>query len=212
MRYYTKITVWENSRRLNRLVEFHNLIIEYFNNSHWEWTADGRIEEEPARLARVKINRAMDEAHCIILHSGINPSVIYTPPPAVGGYVKNVDVIQNIFNLDSHQMGIKPVLDFIERAIGIYESNHKSAIIRTLNPFFYLGLVFDAISDLPFIAIGKLGFNREKAKSSAIGRLVKGFLYLIMVAAAFLTILQLLDFLNPIKQFVHETLGAGNEN
>ena len=212
MKYYKKILVWENYRRIEKLVEFRNLVIEYFNNSRAEWMADGRIEEEAAQVARVKINRIMDETHNIILHSGINPTIIWTPPPAVGGYVKNVDLIQNIFNLYGFQIGSDTVLDYIDRAIGIYESNHKPSLIRTFNPLFYIGLVFDAISELPFIAIGKLGFNRQKAESSVTGRLVKGVLYLITVVAAFLTILQLLELLEPVKQFAHELLGSNNAN
>ena len=212
MKYYTKILFWENNRRLDKLVEFRNLVIEYFNNSRADWMVDARIEEKTARDARVKINRVMDKTHDIILHSGINPTLTWTPPPAVGGYVRNVDLIQNIFNLHGFQIGADEVLDFIDRAIGIYESNHKSSLIRTFNPFFYIGLVFDAISELPFIAIGKLGFNRRKAESSVIGRLVKDVLYSITAVAALLTILQLLDFLEPVKQLAHELLGSNNAN
>lgn len=212
VKFYNKILIWENKRRLDKLIEFRKLIIEYFNNSRAEWMVAERIEEEAARIARVKINRVINEIHSIILHSGINPTLRYTPPPAVGGYVEMIDVIQNIFHINRFQIGADPLLDFIDRAIGIYESNHKSAIFRTFNPFFYLGLVLDAISALPFIAIGKLGFNRQKAELSAIGRLVKGVLYLITVVAAFLTTLQLLGFLRPVKQFVHELLGSNNAN
>lgn len=212
VKFYTKILIWENKRRLDKLIEFRNLIIEYFNNSRVEWMVAERIEKEAARSARVKINRIINETHSIILLSGINPTIRYTPPPAVGGYIQKIDVIQNIFNLNRFQIGVDPVLDFIDRAIGIYQSNQKSALIRTFNPFFYLGWVLDVISDLPFIAIGKLGFNREKVESSAIGRLVKGIFYLITVIAAFLTTLQLLGFLGPVKQFVHGLLGSSYVN
>lgn len=212
MKYYKKILVWENNRRIEKLVEFRNLVIEYFNNSRAEWMVDGRIEEEAARVARVKINRIMDETHDIILNSGINPMITWTPPPAVGGYVRNVDLIQNVFNLHGLSIGPDVVMDFLERSIGIYESNHKPSLIRTFNPFFYIGLAFDAISELPFIAIGKLGFNRQKVESSVIGRMFKGILYLITVIATFLTILQLLDYLEPIKQFTHEVFGSNNAN
>ena len=212
MKYYTKILIWENKRRLDKLNEFRNIVLQYFNNSRAEWMIAGRIEEDAAKEARLKINRIMDETHDIIVYSGINPSITWTPPPAVGGYVKNVDLIQNIFNIHQFQIGADTVLDFIDRAIGIYQSNQKSAIVRTLNPFFYIGLIFEAISELPFIAIGKLGFNRQKAESSIIGRLVKGILYLITVIAALLTILQLLDLLEPVKQFVHQIIGSNNAN
>ena len=211
MKHYTKILLWENNRRLKKLIEFRNLVIEYFNNSHANWEMD-RIEERSAQVARVKINRVRDEIHDIILHSGINPTLAHAPPPAIGGYVMPIDVIQNIFFLDRFQIEANVVLDFIDRSIGIYESNHKSAFFRIFSPFFYLGLLFDTISELPFIVFGKLGFNRQKMEESAIGRLFKGVLYFITVVAAFLTILQLLDLLGPVKQFVHELLGSNNTN
>jgi hypothetical protein len=170
--------------------------------------ANGRIETDAAKTARIKINRTVDETHNIILHSGINPILTWSPPPAVGGYVRNIDLIQNIFNLHAFQIRADLILDFIDRAIGIYESNHKSALIRIFNPFFYLGLAFDLIAELPFIAIGKLGFNRKKAESSIAGRMIKGILYLITVMAAFLTILNLLGFLDHVKQVVHELIGS----
>ena len=150
----------------------------------------------------------MDEAHDIILYSGINPSITWSPPPAIDGYVRNIDLVQNIFNLDRFQITGNKVLDFVDRSIGIYEANHRSAALRVINPFFYLGLLFEAISELPFVAIAKLGFNRQKAESSAIGRLVKGVLYLVTVTAAFLTVLELLGFIEPVKAFVHEAVGS----
>ena len=214
VRHYNKILVWENKRRLNKLIEFRQLVLEYFNNIDVGLFADQRIENQAAQVARTKINQIMAEVHSIILDSGIIPILTVDPPPAVGGYRTDVDLIDNIFNLDRFYIGegihreCNDILDFIDRAIGIYKSNHESALVRMFNPFFYLGLVFDAISDLPFIAIGKLGFNQQKVEMSAIGRLVKGVLYLITVLAAFLTILYLLDFLEPVKQFVHKLLGS----
>ncbi len=212
MRRYTKILIWENKKRLNKLMEFRDYILTYFNNSRAEWIMDPRVEEVAAQEARFNINLSMKEAHSIILKSGITPTLSWTLPSAGGRYSTNVDLIENIFNLHEFQIDPRLVLDNIDRAIGIYASNTRSALIRIFNPFFYIGLVFDFISDLPFIALGKLGFNHHKARSSAIGRLVKGFFYLITVFAAFLTILHLLGYLDPVKQFVHEFLGTENVN
>lgn len=208
MKFYTKITVWENKRRLKKLSEFRDLVLRYFNNSRVEWMVDERIEEEEAQRARVEINRVMDEIHHIILYSGINPSLRYTPPPALGGYIQNVDLIQNVFHIHRFEILPNNVLDFIDRAIGIYESNHGRALARTFNPLFYLGIVFDWVAELPFVFIGRLGFNREKAESSIVGRLTKGILYLFIVTASFLTILQLLGYLEPFKHFVRQLFGS----
>ena len=207
MRYYTKILIWENKRRLNKLKAFRPLMIRYFNNSRVGF-GGGRVEESAAKEARREINLLRDEIHSIILNSGIDPSFSWTPPAAVGDDETEIDLIEDIFNLDQFDIGPNNLLDLMDRAIGKYDSNRKSAFIRTFNPFFYLGLVLDTISDLPFIAIGILGFNRQKIKMSAIGRLVKGILYLTIIVAAVLTILHLLDFVEPIKQFVHKLLEA----
>ena len=209
MRYHTKILVWENARRLNKLIEFRELAIEYFNNSRPAgWGNSSRIEEAPAREARFKINLVIDEVHSIILTSGIIPTLSWTAPAAIGSYAREIDLIANIFNLNGLQIEPNYVLDFIDRVIGKYESNHESALVRTFNPFFYLGWFLDVISDLPFVVVGKFGFDRGKMKTSLIGRFVKGIMFL----APFLAILHYLDFLEPVKQFAHKLLGFNKTN
>ena len=185
-------------------------MIRYFNNSRVGF-GGGRVEESAAKEARREINRLRDEIHSIILNSGIDPSFSWTPPSAVGGDETEIDLIEDIFDLDQFDIGPNNVLGLIDRAIREYDSNRKSAFVRTFNPFFYLGRVLDAITDLPFIIIGILGFNREKIKASTIGRLVKGILYLTVIVTPVLTILHLLDFVEPIKQFVHKLLALIKE-
>ena len=203
MRDHTKILIWENKRRLNKLRVFRSLVIRYFNNSQIGF-GGGRVEESAAKEARLEINRLKDEIHSIILNSGIDLSFSWTPPAAVGGDETKIDLIDDIFDLDQFDIGPNNVLGLIDRAIGEYDSNHKLAFIRTFNPFFYLGRMLDTITDLPFIIIGIFGFNRQRMKASPVGRLVKGLLYLIIIVAVVLTILHLLNFLEPIKQFVHK--------
>ena len=205
MRHYTRILIWENKRRSNKLREFRSLMIRYFNNSRVGF-GGGRVEEGAAKEARREINRLRDEIHSIILNSGIDPIFSWTPPSAVGGDETEIDLIEDIFDLDQFDIGPNNVLGIIDRAISEYDSNRKSAFVRTFNPFFYLGRALDVITDLPFIITGILGFNREKTKASGVGRLVKGILYLIIIVAALLTILALLDFVEPIKQFVYKFL------
>lgn len=202
MTYYTKILPWENSRRLNRLAEFRALVIEYFNNSRVEWMVDERIEQPKAEEARVKINRMMDKIDDIILYAGVIPSVRYTPPPVVGGYTQNIDLVQNIFNLHGFHISPNNLLDFIDRAIGIYENNAGPAFRRAINPFFYVGLVFDLVARIPFVLIGRAGFNRRKAEESLVGRVIKGIIFIITALASLLTVLQLLDYLEPTKEIL----------
>ena len=202
LNYYKIILPWENNRRLDKLAEFRALVIHYFNNSRAESMVDERIEKPEAGGARVKINRMMDETHDIILYSGVNPSIRYTPPAVVGGYIQNIDLVQNVFNLHRFQITANNLLDFVDRSIGIYESNKRPALLRAINPFFYLGLAFDLVARIPFVLIGRAGFNRQKVEESLAGRLVKGSIYIVTALASLLTVLQLLDYLEPFKQVV----------
>jgi len=47
-----------------------------------------------------------------------------------------------------------------------------------------------------------MGFNRTKAESSTIGRIIKGVFYLITVLAAAFTILYYLGYMESVKSLV----------
>lgn len=210
MTYYKNTLMWENERRLNELAEFRGLIITYFNNSQRHWSNEEPTEQAMATEARVAINRAMDEVHDIIRYSGIDPSITYTPPPMVGGYRQNIDLVRNIFNIHRFQISPQTLLDFIDRAIGVYHRDARAAVFRTINPFFYLKLVFNWIARLPFVLLGNVGFNGKKAEASFLGRISKGLIYLITVLASLLTVLHLVDLLAPAKEMVREMLDLLN--
>ena len=177
-------------------MEFRELIIEYFNN-HSNTVA--------AHVARNKINRFMNEVHSIVIQSGTNPVLTWRAPPTAGGYSVNFDLIANIFNLDDYFTEYDLVLDLIDRSIGIYESNTKWARFRIFNPFYYIGLVFDFVSRLPFIALGKLGADQQRMEMSVFGRLIKGVLYLIQIAAALIRYIPVLGFLDARQEFCART-------
>ena len=206
MKYYTKILIWENKRRVNILVDFRKLIIKYFDNTKLDWMEKELEENEIANATRVKINRILDEVHSIVIFAGLNPSIRYTPPPAIGGYIQDVNLIHNIFII--HRFDIPPdsLLDFIDRAIGIYENNSRSSFFRTINPLFWIGIIFDFIARLPFNLIGRIGFNSKKAEESLLGKIIKGILYLITVVASFLTILHLLGYLENFKLLIKNSI------
>ncbi|HOX54636.1 MAG: hypothetical protein PHI86_03470 [Candidatus Omnitrophica bacterium] len=199
--YYTKITIFENNRRIQQLYAFIDLIGRYFQNTRHDGFSFELIENEEALTIRMEIDRILTRIYRIVIASGVNPVIQYTPPPAIGGYIRDIDVIHNIFNLSRFEIRPTILLDYIYRAIGIYEDNSKSALIRTFNPFFWLGLLLDYIVSLPFRFMGIIGFNQNKVESSFIGKIVKGILYLITVFASFLTILHLLGLLDNFKNY-----------
>ena len=164
MRHYTKILICENKRRLNKLIDFREFVFAYFDNGRTEWNMDSKNNEITAPEARKRINRSVKEVHSMIVQSEINPILTWMAPPTAGGYSVNINLIANIFNLHEFQIDPPLVLDVINRTIGIYQSNHKKARARACNPLFYVGLVLDFISDLPFIALGNLALTAKKRK------------------------------------------------
>ena len=207
MRRYNKILVWENNRRLKKLIDFRELVIAYFDTARTELNVDSKNIEITAPEARKRINRSVQEVHSMIVQSEINPILTWRAPATIGGFVRKVDLVYNIFNLEDFLLDANSTIDVLDRSIGIYESDHKKALARAFNPLFYVGLVLDFISGLPFIFLGKLGLNRQMMEVSVVGRLVKSVLYLIQVIAALIAIYQFWDYWTPVKNFVRELVG-----
>ena len=209
LRYFNEITLFENRRRVRLLQDFRNTIIDYFNNSHVDYNFN-RVESKIAQAARVKINHLMKEAHALMIAAGVIPVVRWSPPPALGGYIKNIDSISDVFHLHRHQMDARVALDFLDRSIGVCDSDYKRARIRTLNPFFYFWLFLDWISLIPFKFLGQFGFDGEKLERSTFGGLFKGTIKVVCgfigTFAAVLQILKHIDYLEPAKAFVLQTL------
>ena len=202
MKEISKITVWENARRVEKLIKFRALLEKYFTNCTTGYLPTDICENTEAKEARVDINLCLDECNEIIMKTGILPIIIWTPPPSISRGKIEVNTILSLFMISEYQIQPRTVLDFCERAIGIYRSNHRPSRRRTFNPFFWIGTFATGLVELPFKFLGELGFSQSRIESSLIGRVTKGTLYLITVLAAMLTILHFLDLLEPVMQIV----------
>lgn len=204
MKVYNKITIWENKQRLKLLTNFRELLNTYFNNVEFVmgYPSVEPIENETAQGARVEINRVLGEVREVLHSAGIRPVIRCTPPPIIGGYIQDIDITLNMFNLRYYKIPHNKLFDFVDYAIGRYGKDSKRALIRTLNPFYWVGCVFDYIAGLPFALLDRIGFDSDKAKSSIIGRCIKGLLYLIVVFSALLTILYYLGYLEQFKELI----------
>lgn len=201
MRFYKKITIWENARRINHLVKFRSLIIKYFESVEWS-DYGGPIETDDSSKIRSEINIDTYETKKIMMSCGIRSSMYYTPPPAIGGPMGDIDLLTNVFNLHTFRIDPKYLVDHIEQCIGILEKDKVNSLMRTFNPLYWLGLILDEIVSIPFRLLGKAGFNQEGIENSFLGRIVKTFLYLITVFAAFLTVLEKLGYLQGFLIFI----------
>lgn len=204
MRYYNKILPFENTRRMAKIMTFRNQVVEYFNNCKYEMFE--AIPNDQAGKLRIEINKSLDEVAEMVHAAGVSTWMLYDPAPVRGGYRGNVDVLLNIFNLAYLQIKPNVICDHLERAYGVYERNRRPAKIRFINPFFYLSRILEFIVEIPFAILGRMGFDRGKAESSLVGRIVKGIFQLVVYLAALLTALHYLGLLDGIKEAI---LGRG---
>jgi hypothetical protein len=196
---YDRIPLWETKRRLAVLERFYSDVGEYFSNSRADWKVDGRIEKEAARAARKRINLSLQKARRIIATAGVGTVITYTPPPAVGGYRQQVDIIHNLFTIGQFHIAPDTPLGMIEQALGVYTADLSASRWRTFNPLWWIGNLLTWFSSIPFLLLGKVGFDGDKAQHSLIGKLVSLVFLFIPVIASILTILDLMDLLEPLK-------------
>lgn len=201
MKHYKKMLIWENTLRLRKLISFANLVTQYFNNLEPIGFLEVK-EDNKARRARSEINSVIDEAHRFIIEAGITPIIYYSPPPAFGGLAGTIDVVQNIFNLHRFQIPPQDLLDFIQRAVGIYDNDRFNAFLRTINPFFWIYLLLDFLVSIPFKLLGLTGFDQSKMENSLIGRMFKLVSTVLICAATFLTILEKLGYIETFKGWI----------
>jgi hypothetical protein len=187
MEYYDNIPIWENNYRLRKLSEFTDYLKQYYNSANEE--------------AKNNICLSLQEVHDIILCAGINPYLNYTPPPMIGGYIQNIDVVLNFDNLRCYGISERKVYDFILMAVGVYLRDKRKSWIRTFNPFYWLGRIIECIASIPFWFLGHIGFDRYKIETSLLGKITKGIFKIVIFLSALLPILDLLGLLEPIKAF-----------
>lgn len=201
MRKYNRIPFWVNLYRWRRLNNFISLTNKYVSNSHYDWQVEGRIEEQRAKEVREPINLMIPEINNIVKSTDNSSVIVSYPAPAVGGYVKNINIFDNFFNLHSYQIPYDDILNQLNRSKGVLKTDFIYSIIRTLNPFYWIGMILGLIVNIPFQLIGKVGFDNTKFENSIIGKLIKILLYIVTVVAAIITILQAFKFWDKILEY-----------
>ena len=212
MTNYKKITIFENRSRTEKLIVFREKVISYFEaKPNSSGIFNDHDSNESAQI-RMEINGILDEANAIIKSTGIWPVLTWSPPPAVGGYQQNINLVTNMFNFDRFMIRPEQLLDLIERAIGKLTSDSKSATIRTCNPFFWIDRILRYIANSPFNILRSVGINADKIEVSIVGKLGKLIIYLISLAIGMLTILQLTGLLDNFNNYLRSTVKKDTSN
>ena len=207
----SRIPIWESRRRLGELKAFRADVTEYFERASRPARrsrrpgAPGQDENEVSAVRR-RINRRANEVERIVHGAGVNDSVSYS---AQGFSPGHIPIIANIFSLHQYHVSHATAIDFIDRAIGNYEYDLSSAWVRTVNPFYWLGLLLELAVRLPFRAAARAGFDAQRFENSLAGRLLKLLLYIVTGLAAVLGSLQLLGWLQPVLDLLNFPMGPG---
>jgi hypothetical protein len=137
-KHYRDISYGENRDRLKVLTEFLDLVTMYFDNSTLNMISGSHVEKQEAAEARALLNPMLNSVYQIIRLADIKTSALSSSSLGVLTHGKNIDLILNIFNLGRNNIPLSAALDYVERAIEIYKSNRLDAMIRTINPFFWV--------------------------------------------------------------------------
>jgi hypothetical protein len=147
-KHYKEITFRENRARLSLLMEFQNLVARYFDNSTLNMLEGCYAEKPEASEARSGITPIIQKAYRIIRLADIKTSSASTSSIAVEIKGKNIDLILNIFNLGRNNIPPGAAIAYIEEAIDVYKFNRLPSLIRTLNPFFWITILFSNIAEV----------------------------------------------------------------
>lgn len=203
MVWYKKRTIVGNTLCLRSLYQFREQLVRYFNNVEYDSLTDLR-ENSEARDSRTQINRTVNIVHAIILRSGVSTNLRYTPPAMIGGYIQDIDLVANVFNLSRYMIEPNNLLDVVDRSIGQYENDRLGSLFRTINPFFWLGRSIDFLVAIPFRLFSKVGISTKNFEESSAGKISKLVLYVVTLAASLLTILQILGYSDSFRLFLKD--------
>lgn len=188
MRFYNEISIFCNMERLRKLRAFRALIKNYLSDISYGSFGGGPVEGLIAQELRQEINRNMTSILSIVSYAVIPTKYDILRAPALGGGTYKVDVIANFFDLGQHDIDRSAVLDLLDRSIGRYEHDRRNAILRTINPFWWLWCIVGTIARLPFRALGYAGLNQSKIENSVIGKTFKLGIEIMIFAVAILQI------------------------
>jgi len=188
--FYNRVPAWVNAKRCKDLTSFRTRTKEYYQKRKMTWQRN-LVENHRARELRESLNRDLVHVEWLVALTGVSDKVSVREAPMLGGSIyQGVPLLANMFEIHTLDLEPQSVLDVLDRAIGTLESDRRAALLRTLNPFFWIGLVLSAAARLPFHILGELGFDRTKAEHSVAGRLVQAFIWLIGITGSLATLIE----------------------
>jgi hypothetical protein len=171
---HNDLTIFRNRHRARELREFHALVEDYFLRSARD--SDGLpVDWEGAQAARSRIHQMLPRVIQVVRAAGLEgtaaPHLMTTDPgPALG----QVDALQRIFSPRYANGGEQELLDILDMALGVYDADQMSALVRSVSPFHYAGVALNWLARAPrrvVRALGLTGGPSRRAVSAEVARL-----------------------------------------
>ena len=202
MNKYNDIAIWENARRIEKLIEFRHHIFTYFNYrianaNHNDILASSHSgskqphKEVEIANTRSEINMMTREIDKMITAAEV-PRVLEW---GMLGHTRPIDLINDLFSIEEFDIPPSRVTDVLEQAIGVYQTNINKSFIRTFNPIWWIWRCFRWFARIPFLFIYTLGFNASKFEDSIFGLIIKSVFTIFVIF-----VLEQLDLLGIILE------------
>ncbi len=174
MKTYKRLTFFQNKSRQKSLIFFTKDLNNYFSVVSFDNYSLEIINDKRSLQIRQKINRDIPKIKTFLRQANIQPIATWIPPPTLGGHTQRIDILDNVFNLYKHDVDEQVLIDFIDQAIGIYQSDFISSVIRTFNPLFWAKETLDYLISFPLSLLAHAGLvNRNKVEESTIWKIIK---------------------------------------
>ena len=167
-----------------------------------------RIVESPDSVAlRSEIEPELDRGIGIIQATARVPLMRLVPTESTGR-VAQVNLLSVVFDLDRHSLDRKQVFETFDAALEVYRADTRRALVRTVNPLYWLDMTLALVEVLPFMALRRLGVDPGRAARSAGGVALRVVVRLAVLAAIVLALLTALGLRGEAGRIARDLLSV----
>lgn len=206
MSNHKEMTIFQNRQSVRTLVKFKKLIETYFANVDKGAFGLEITENILAKRTRSQLNLRLEKVKATLYSVEIYPSIPDERRTFGGEQSREIDLLDNLFRLHEYKVRPQILLDYLDRAVGVYNDDRTSAWMRTFNPFYWLRFLLDYTGRLPFFILGSLGLDQAKWEGSPLGRFFKGSLRVAVLLALLLGAVHALGYSEPVKSSLRGSL------
>lgn len=200
MSNYKDLTFWQNKKTQKFLDIYREKLKTFFTNIEYDFNGDIIEPTHETTQIRSWLNVNLEEIEEAFGTARHSAKVTHYPAPAVGGPILPLDIFQNLFQLQHYDMTPQDVIDQIDQVKGRYQKDYLASVVRTFNPLFWLGKLFNAVASIPFRFLNSLGLPGSKVEHSSIGRFIKTIItFLLWLITTFVAIWGFLVIVGVIK-------------